>query len=206
MNKTKLKIIKKTIELFNETGFSNVSLSKIADALALSPGNLTYHFNKKDDLMNAVYLYFQEELLKVSPETEIDSTFQTIDQQIQEFYKFQNKFRFFYLDLLEIERAFIPIAEKHYVHITNQINRLFLVLKSNENRQVLKSYQSDAVYKNLGQQIWMTSVYWMSQSMVRGLSDHVDDLRNAIWHQIYPHMTAEGREEFSKNYDSDNFN
>lgn len=205
MNKTKLKIIKKTIELFNENGFSNVSLSKIAEALELSPGNLTYHFNKKDDLMNAVYLYFQEELLKVSPETDVETTFQKIDEQIKEFYKFQSKFKFFYLDLLEIERAFTIIAEKHYLHIANQIKRLYLVLKSNEKREVLKSYESDTVYQNLARQIWMTSVYWMSQSMVRGLSDHVDDLRNAIWHQIYPHMTTIGQEEFSNNYDSDNF-
>ena len=63
---TKTKIVLKAVELFNEKGFSNVSFLKIAQSLSLSPGNLTYHFPKKDDLMNAVYLHIQQEILKLS--------------------------------------------------------------------------------------------------------------------------------------------
>ena len=205
MNKTKLKIIRKAISLFNEHGFSNVSLIKIAEELSLSPGNLTYHFNKKDDLMNAVYLHFQEELLKVSPKTDINSSFIILDTQIISFYKFQKEFKFFYLDLLEIERAFESLAELHYIHISNQIDRLYQVLMYNMSQNYLTTYQSDQFYRQLARQIWITSVYWMSQSMVRGLKDHVDDLRNAIWYQIFPHMTESGKMEFFKFYKSDNF-
>jgi AcrR family transcriptional regulator len=205
MNKTKLKIIRKSISLFNEHGFSNVSLMKIAEELSLSPGNLTYHFNKKDDLMKAVYKYFQEELLKVSPETDTNTSLKNLDQQIISFYNFQKEFKFFYLDLLEIERAFENLAEKHYTHIQNQIDRLYQVLLYNMNQKNLIRYKSDQFYKHLSRQIWMTSVYWMSQSMARGLKDHVDDLRNAIWYQIFPHMTESGKAEFFKFNKSDNF-
>ena len=42
--------------LFNERGYSDVSMRNIADALHISVGNLTYYFKKKEDLIEAVVL------------------------------------------------------------------------------------------------------------------------------------------------------
>lgn len=195
--KTKLKIIKKSIELFNINGFSNVSLGKIAEELKVSPGNLTYHFKKKDDLMNAVYRFFQQEINKVSPEEEVFAELKKIDEQVEAFYDFQKHFKFFYLDLLEIERAFPLIAKAHFIHIEKQILRLFNILIYNVGNGALNKYTTQKNYSHLSRQIWMTSVYWMSQSIVRGKEDKMEDLKDAIWFQIYPHLTKRGKSELA---------
>lgn len=49
--KTKDRILDKAIELFNELGVHRVGVRDIARALNMSPGNLSYHFSKKEDLV-----------------------------------------------------------------------------------------------------------------------------------------------------------
>ena len=43
-------------KLFNEKGFNRVSLRNISDSLGISKGNLTYYFQKKEDLIEACVL------------------------------------------------------------------------------------------------------------------------------------------------------
>lgn len=204
--KTKTKIVYTAIDLFNLHGFPNVSLLKIAETLSLSPGNLTYHYQKKADLMEAVYLHFQEELFKVLPEEEDYTSLKDLDTQITSFYTFQKRFKFFYLDLLEVGRAFPVIGSKHVHHIDGQIERLFKILSKNASEQFLNIYQSENTYKHVAHQMWMTSVFWMSQSMVRSQEHELEGLRDALWFQIYPHLTDKGVQELAKFMDIEKFN
>ncbi len=49
--KTKDKILKEALRLFNERGLSQVGVREIARSLDISVGNLSYHFPKKEDLI-----------------------------------------------------------------------------------------------------------------------------------------------------------
>lgn len=51
---TKERILEKSIELFNNQGVNNVGVRDVARALEISPGNLSYHFPKKEDLILAL--------------------------------------------------------------------------------------------------------------------------------------------------------
>nr|HML49665.1 helix-turn-helix domain-containing protein [Clostridia bacterium] len=42
--------------LFQAQGFGNVSMRDVASAAGISVGNLTYHYKKKEDLIEAVVL------------------------------------------------------------------------------------------------------------------------------------------------------
>ena len=48
---TKERIIQEAVRLFNERGVNQVGVRDIARALRISPGNLSYHFPKKEDLL-----------------------------------------------------------------------------------------------------------------------------------------------------------
>jgi len=56
----KEQILQKALELFNEKGYVEVGVREIARALKISPGNLSYHFNKKEDLLLALLRQFSE--------------------------------------------------------------------------------------------------------------------------------------------------
>lgn len=49
--KTRDKIIQIALEFFNKKGYANVGVREIARSLGISPGNLSYHFSKKEDIL-----------------------------------------------------------------------------------------------------------------------------------------------------------
>lgn len=51
---TKDRILEKSLELFNNQGVHNVGVRDIARALEMSPGNMSYHFPKKEDVILAL--------------------------------------------------------------------------------------------------------------------------------------------------------
>jgi len=121
LKNTKVKITQTTIDLFNQHGCRNVSLPQIADAMGISLGNLTYHFPKKDELMLSVYQKFQEELATVTKEYNQVADLEAINNQLKGFHKFQERFRFFYLDLLEMGRAYPELAKHHHTYVAGHI-------------------------------------------------------------------------------------
>jgi len=196
LNKTKKKIIETTIQLFNEHGFANVKLPLIANTTEISLGNLTYHFNKKEELIASIYALFQGELALITKDYEVLSDLSEMDRQLRAFYEFQQRFQFFYLDLLEIERAFPEIAKKHHQHIEGQINGLEKSFIYNAGMGYLKKQQDPRIYKHLGQQFWLSTVFWLMQLAVRGKDSTVDKMTEAAWLLVLPHTTEKGRVDF----------
>jgi AcrR family transcriptional regulator len=59
---TRDRIIQRSMVLFNRKGLRNVSIERISADLKISPGNLTYHFPRKRDLLGATILLMKERL------------------------------------------------------------------------------------------------------------------------------------------------
>ncbi|MCK8683295.1 TetR/AcrR family transcriptional regulator [Pseudomonas umsongensis] len=64
-SRTRNKILKTSIELFNCQGVQNVSLESIAVRMGISRSNLTYHFKRKQDLLRATLVVLEEQLREV---------------------------------------------------------------------------------------------------------------------------------------------
>ena len=56
----KEQILNKALELINEKGFVHVGVREIARELKISPGNLSYHFGKKEDVLMALLERYRE--------------------------------------------------------------------------------------------------------------------------------------------------
>jgi AcrR family transcriptional regulator len=65
--RTRQRILDVTLALYNERGESRVSTSLIAAELGISPGNLHYHFRRKDELFAALLERFVAELDRLLP-------------------------------------------------------------------------------------------------------------------------------------------
>ena len=65
MSSTRIKIVETSILLFNNKGLANVRLQDIAEYNDISPGNLTYHFKTKKDLMEYIIYYMIRKLVEI---------------------------------------------------------------------------------------------------------------------------------------------
>ena len=64
-SKTKEKILKTALGLFNNEGESAVSAVDIASVIGISPGNLYYHYKGKDEIIVQLFADFEDEIRQV---------------------------------------------------------------------------------------------------------------------------------------------
>ncbi|WP_408598227.1 TetR/AcrR family transcriptional regulator [Limnohabitans sp.] len=60
--RTAERILEVTLELFNRFGEPNVSTTLISSELNISPGNLYYHYPAKEELVNALFMRYEQAL------------------------------------------------------------------------------------------------------------------------------------------------
>lgn len=197
MQKTKQKIIQTTIELFNEYGFANVSLPKIAGKLNISLGNLTYYYPQKDQLIMSIYEVFLEDLKSITKVIENFENLKEMDLQLRAFHQFQQVYRFFYLDLLELGRAYPVLAKRHEAHIQRQIESLYQYFLFNISIGTM-SDQHPKIYYALSKQLWMTVVFWATQLAIRGKKNTEEEMVEAAWLLLQPYLTSKGKLQLEK--------
>jgi AcrR family transcriptional regulator len=122
--KTREKILLQALDLFNQKGVDQVSVLEISQTMGISYGNLTYHFKKKDDLVQALYVQMQHEL-----DAAINHLVQRIFEEtyylalVNELLQVTWKYRFLYLSINSLmnQYPFIREGEKSYSATRNKI-------------------------------------------------------------------------------------
>lgn len=199
VSSTKDKIIEQSIKLFNQHGYNNVSLHQIAEALQVSSGNLTYHYPKKAALMNAVYDVFVYDLIGLQASIGVSTTIEDMLIELDEFIKIQNRYRFFYVDLLDIGRNYPVIAKRHYQHIQGQINRIEENLIFNCEAGTIDGEYKTAL-PQLAETIWMTVVFWPSQMILRGKKNNPDELLSAVSNILKPYVSKGFSDDLNRKF------
>ena len=60
--KTKDRILLAALELFNETGTQAATTNHIAKKMGISPGNLHYHYNNREEIVRVLYTQMRDKL------------------------------------------------------------------------------------------------------------------------------------------------
>jgi len=123
-SKTKQKILKTSLGLFNNEGEGLVSSVDIASVMAISPGNLYYHYKGKDEIISALFDDFEEEIRMVLS-APIKEPLQIEDNWVYLYIIFEEiyDFRFFYRNLSQL-LARIPDLASRFASILAQKERM----------------------------------------------------------------------------------
>jgi len=100
--RTAERILEVTLDLFNRFGEPNVSTTLISAELSISPGNLYYHFPAKDELINALFNRYEQELSNLLGAAENVRNVEDAWLFFHMLYELIWKHRFLYRDLNDL--------------------------------------------------------------------------------------------------------
>lgn len=193
MKKTKIKIIQSSIELFNQKGLVNVRLQQIADHCGISVGNLAYHFPNKISIITTIDKILQIEIEPVLSDKKNFPGLIDFDNQLSQYYFLINKYAFYFLDLLEMERISPSIHSNRREYIHKMIDQIHKWLLENVQKGVLKMEIHLEQYRHTAKAIWMIITFWMTQQQVKGnLRQNEGAFKMVVWNQLLPVFTPLG--------------
>lgn len=197
---TKQKILNASIQLFNENGLANVRLQQIADEIGISVGNLAYHFKNKEAIVGAVYDNLNDEIIEILSAYSLFPNLIDFDYQLTKYFSFVQKYPFYFLDFLEVERLNPAIHSQRQHYIAKMISQIRKRFDFNQRRGVMTQEPREGLYDNLAVTIWVAISFWQAQMLVRDNHESAtpEKFKEMVWDLIYPHFTKEGVAEFEQ--------
>ncbi|MET0985411.1 MAG: TetR/AcrR family transcriptional regulator [Steroidobacteraceae bacterium] len=155
------RVLEMSAELFNRYGIEAVSVSQIAEALKISPGNLTYHYKKKADLLADHISAFEERLRDAIEQLPVLADARTFSDAYMDLLQLTMHFRFLFIganyiiqnDLVPIARyeKLIEVVKRAHVR---QIKRL---VAEGYMKPIEKPYSMEALIDG----IWWQWLGWL---------------------------------------------
>lgn len=200
---TRQRIIDKSVDLFNNSGFASVTLFEIAGTLDMTRGNLTYHFKDKDILLEAISNEFWSKLEVERNKSRLLPSFENMHNEIQLYYRFQKKYSFIFMDHHVMKH---PVIKKKFsAEIENRIKDIQATIAFSISAGNMHPEPFEGMYYNLAFNTWMVSFYWLHQQMCRGdkseKSNEEGEMK--IWSMLLPHLTKKGLKAFRKYFGED---
>ncbi|MDR1481965.1 MAG: TetR/AcrR family transcriptional regulator [Synergistaceae bacterium] len=178
------KILETARDLFNRRGYNEVSMRNISDELGISVGNLTYHFKKKEDLVEAVVLEWHKRYQKPRPPKTLEGLNECFRRVLghQEDNVYYAKH---YRQLSQVSERIHQIQNKVLCDLYDIIKEAFSNLREN---QMMTAEQITAQIEYLLQTILSLCAY--------GCVTRETDVLACIWSQIFPLLTEDGQAVF----------
>jgi len=197
-SKTKRRILDVTLDLFNKRGLNKSSQHTIAEALDMSPGNLTYHYHKKEDLTHALFHEMIAELNGkfeefVAGDDYLGSLVNFLDDILESFHKY----RFVYIDLFYILNRYPDLAKIYIALLANRKSQYNKMMK----KLIKDGYVTKPAFKGQHELTWenlnlVTTQFFSNYARMKGKEkDKLKFHKKVILNAAYPVLTAKGRKK-----------
>lgn len=195
---TKEKILKAALKLFNRDGITDVTIRQIAAEVGISHGNLAYHYKNKKRIIDEIYTRMDQEMSDaVFPEG--DLSLEHYQRLLKRISRFQKKYRFFYMDMLEIKRQYPAVIERYRETITTRSEQYQHLIDVFIEKGLIKKEAEPGFYKSLFHSIWVMSTFWLQQKKILGKNHPLiksgSDI-NHVWEILLPHLTKKGLRQY----------
>lgn len=200
MKGTKQRILRAARLLFNQQGVANVSQRAISNHIAISPGNLTYHFKKREEIVSALYDELASELRSIMAGLDVsNATFQLLFDIEKAMNKVLFDNRFFIVDFNQVTRMNETIR-KDYAQLTQERERLirslldqFIVNGWLRKEDLPNEYDFLIIRFQLFSDYWLLSVGAKNEdSMLK----HTRIYTEIFMQALYPYITDKGKNSF----------
>jgi len=182
---------------FNERGLNRVGVREIARSLEISPGNMSYHFPKKEELVLQILLGFSADNQRLF------ANYQANEQSIEAFlgllhgiFKNQYKYRGLLVDLVEINRLLSAATDFDYASFQKRRITEFRIILS-RLREVGNLELDDQRLEHLVSHISLFGRFWIAEAFLDSSSDEEDALIHRYISLLAAHLqlfaTSQGK-------------
>lgn len=175
--------------LFMENGYHGVSMQDIADAVGISKGNLTYHFPKKENIMEALLIpgHAGKEITVPGTLEQLDTAFRNMQQVLEEHaYYF-----LYYTELSQLSPQIAETQRQAYQKKTQLLQEGFSRLHA---AGVLRDELFEGEYDSVIDTLHMVCIYW--GSYWKAHDQYTMEFRERAWKIMYPLLTEQGQQQF----------
>lgn len=170
---TKDKIIRTSIELFNQHGERAITTNHIASHMGISPGNLYYHFKNKEDIIRHIFALYSEHLnTHFRPMRPDDDALQNLVGYLDSLFDLMWHYHFFYDNLGDILSR-DETLKKDYIAfqsaLLEQVKAVILALRYSD----IITIEDDDV-SELAHILKMTVSFWTPYIKARRLSGELE--------------------------------
>jgi AcrR family transcriptional regulator len=185
---TRQMILETAKDLFNQRGFNVVSIRDIAGAIGISKGNLTYHFKKKEDIMEAILAELPHSGRPEAPKNlvELDAFFLDKQQAVQE-----NAFYFWHH--AQLSQLSPQIREAQRIVFQSNYDKYLQAFNTFRKDGVFRTENFSGEYDRIIDALLLSSIYWMPFRALK--EDHHSEVsyRHHAWALVYSLLTNKGR-------------
>jgi len=167
--KTKDLIRETAIRLFNEKGTAAVSTDHIAEACGISPGNLYYHFDSKEDILRAIFerlfaLWDAAFDLPAGHQPQLED----VQALVRKNFEIMWAYRFVYRELpallcreAELKERYVAVRQRGF----DGFGQLFAQFAA---AGILARAETPQSVTDLAELCWLISEFWLSSVEVSG--------------------------------------
>ena len=172
--------------LFSQQGYNAVSIGEIAGALGISKGNVTYHFKRKEDIMEALLAEAKPTFFQEPPRT-----MEELDAFLEDMEQARENYAFYFQHHAQLGQL-SPAIRARQQAIYHSQSALFAQALSILARQgMFRGEDFPGAYARVADTIFLTSLYWRPFCAVKGRKE---DFRTQAWSVLYPLLTPLGRQ------------
>lgn len=201
MKNTKSEILRNAVALFNRKGFFKVTVKEIADEMDISPGNLTYHFKRKEHLLAAI----QQEILGgtkgiIVPEGQ-EITLRHFRDMFSRFYEIQSEYCFYFSEIIYLLEVYPDITGEYKSATATRIEDARKLVDYYLSTGRLVPEEGDVDYDYLIHNLWMVNTFWTLGGALfnrKRVDKDFDSPIESLWKMLLPYLTIKGRKEYDE--------
>ena len=197
--KTKERILVTSIDLFNRSGVVSVTTNHIAKAMEISPGNLYFHYDNKEEILTELFKRMTKETYQAwrIPKKVSKNPLAFIDENFELYWKY----RFFHREMYSLRRKDGELAKMWRVHIQKMMMLMDILYRRwvREAKMIQIKDASEMEYVSESLLAMATTFLQFFESAEKSPGKRsIERGKRHVARLLMPYTTGESKDEFEK--------
>ena len=197
--KTKERILLTSVELFNRNGVVAITTNHIAKAMQISPGNLYFHYDNKEEILAELFKRMNQETYKLwrFAKGSSKNPLAFIDENFELYWKY----RFFHREMYSLRRKDPALAKMWRLHIQKMMKLMDVLYRRwvREEKMIEIQGRREMEYVSESLLAMATTFLQFFESAEKNPGKKsVERGKHHVARLLAPYTTGEAKDEFEK--------